>query len=532
MEPVLGAWGRLSLRGQIAAIASAVIIILSVLMLARTASAPRMSLLYAGLEPASAGEVVAALESQGAVVDVRGNAIYVESKMRDSLRLALANEGMPSTGGRGYELLDSLTGFGTTSQMFDAVYWRAKEGELARTIASSRYISAARVHLSTPSSNPFNRGQVAGASISVTTTGGTLSVAQARALRHLVASAVTGLNAQDVTLVDSQNGVVPLENSGAFGGELMSATREENLRANITRLVEARVGRGNAIVEVNIESETEREVISERIVDPDSRIAISSDIEETNSTANDSRANAVSVASNLPSGDSGGADRSSQSNETNTREVFNYEVSEIQRDIQKEPGTLKRLTVAVLVNGLSSIGDNGEPEWIPRGDSELEDLRALVASAVGFDETRGDTITIRSMQLEELPAPPEPTPPSLFQSLDLDVMSLLQIATLAVVAIILGLFVLRPILMSSLSATASKTASAGQLQSIGDLPALDGPLLDSSIDMDEFAPPLADLPTLNAENPSERLRRLIDDRKDESVEILSNWMNDEPEQVR
>ncbi len=101
------------------------------------ASQPDMALLFAGLEPAASGEVIAALEQQGVPYEVRGPAVYVPSTQRDVLRMTLASEGLPQTAGQGYELLDSLTGFGTTAQMFDAAYLRAKEGELARTILAS-----------------------------------------------------------------------------------------------------------------------------------------------------------------------------------------------------------------------------------------------------------------------------------------------------------------------------------------------------------------------------------------------------------
>lgn len=97
------------------------------------AAQPSMTLLYSGLEPGAAGEVVQALEQRGVVHEVRGRAIYVESGQRDELRMTLASEGLPQNNSKGYELLDTLSGFGTTAQMFDAAYWRAKEGELART---------------------------------------------------------------------------------------------------------------------------------------------------------------------------------------------------------------------------------------------------------------------------------------------------------------------------------------------------------------------------------------------------------------
>src|SRR5690606_7745693 len=116
---------------------------------------------------------------------------------RDGLRMALAAEGLPAAGAAGYELLDSLSGFGSTSQMFDAAYWRAKEGELARTILAVPEIKSARVHISQAPDDPFRRKDRPTASVTVATISGTLPKTQADALRHLVAAAVASMRPED-----------------------------------------------------------------------------------------------------------------------------------------------------------------------------------------------------------------------------------------------------------------------------------------------------------------------------------------------
>ena len=133
----MSVWTALDARKRLFVIVATLAVFGSVLLLAQGSGSRDMSLLFGGLEPAAAGDVVKSLDAQGAVYEVRGNAIYVASAQRDSLRMSLAGEGLPISGSQGYELLDTLSGFGTTSQMFDAAYWRAKEGELARTIPVS-----------------------------------------------------------------------------------------------------------------------------------------------------------------------------------------------------------------------------------------------------------------------------------------------------------------------------------------------------------------------------------------------------------
>lgn len=268
--------------------------------------------------------------------------------------------------------------------MFDAAYWRAKEGELARTILANPAIRSARVHIAQAPAQPFRQMEKPSASVFVATSAGALSAQQARALRHLVASAVTGLLPADVAIIDSQAGLVS-DGEEAQGREAI-AGREEVLRRNVERLLAARVGPGRAIVEVSMDLVTEREQISERRFDPQGRVAISTETQEKTDSARDG-AGEVTVASNLPEGDAAGDDRQSQSSES--RERVNFEVSETQRDLLREPGGIRRLSVAVLVDGLRSETPDGTVDWQPRPEEELSALRDLVASAVGFDEARG-----------------------------------------------------------------------------------------------------------------------------------------------
>ena len=287
---------------------------------------------------------------------------------------------------------------------------------------------------------------------------------------------------------------------------------------------------------MTVDPVTEREEFTERRFEPDSRVPISSDAEETTTTSTDTGGNGVTVASNLPDGDAGGASGTSQSSETRTREVVNYEVSETQRAVVREPGAVRRLSVAVLVDGVRATAEDGTESWQPREEQELTDLRELVASAVGFDEARGDRITIRSMQFQPAPVLDPPRPPSFMETLALDVMSLV---VLALVSLILGLFVVRPILSRSpasrpaqLAPPAPAEASPADATDLPSLPALEGEIGG----IGDFAP-LGDLPSYDSiqsgnPDPASRLRDLIEQKQDETVEVLSQWMNDPQEAGR
>ncbi len=540
MQNLISLWQALDAKKRLIVAGATIAVFLAVLGVARIASAPGMSLLYAGLQGGAAGDVVAALEQDGVAFEVRGDSIYVDSSRRDSLRMVLAAQGLPANSGTGYELLDGLSGFGTTSQMFDAAYWRAKEGEIARTILANPLIRAARVHIAQAPSRPFQAEQAAKASVTVTTAAGGLPADQARALRHLVAAAVPGMVPEDVAVIDAVAGLLPGDESGQRP-DAVGEARAAELRRNVERLLEARVGPGKAVVEVAVDVFTDRESITERTFDPQGRVAISQETESRSGTATEPGGD-VTVASNLPEGDAaaGGAGRSEN---TENRERVNYEVSETQREILRAPGAVKRLSVAVLVDGELVTAEDGTQSVQPRGDEELAVLRDLVSSAVGIDEARGDILTIKSLAFQPDPAMGELMEAGFLPAMGpIDPMSVIQSLVLAVVALILGLFVIRPILTSQVR-QASLTAGATPLALPGAGSAAlasDGgsgtgaPLRDVLTGEIEDGPDFAldgrgveDLPM----DPVARLRRLIEERQSESVEILRGWMEQDEERA-
>ena len=489
----MSTWSALEMRKKIIIVGATLAMFLAVMGLARMAGTARMDLLYAGLEPGTAGQIVAALEQRGVAHEVRGDSIYVDQTQRDSLRMALAAEGLPAAGGAGYELLDSLSGFGTTSQMFDAAYWRAKEGELARTILAVPEVKTARVHISQAPEGPFRRDEKPTASVTVTTSGGSLSEAQADALRHLVASAVAGMRPGDVQVIDAVGGLIAGRDAAGLGTQ----DRAEEIRRNVQRLLEARVGTGKAVVEVSLDLITDSEQITERKFDPQGRVPISSETSERSNSATEPGGD-VTVASNLPEGDAGaGGNGKSQSNETTER--VNYEVSETQRELLRGPGGIRRMTVAVL--------------------------RELVASAVGLDEARGDVLVLKSLEFQTVAAQGTEAEASFLPTFGpVDLMGVIQIAALAVVALILGLFVIRPVLKSGTAALPppgggtlalpgmTDGALTGEIDDGFQLPDL--PAVDFSGGLDEQPP----------EDAAARLRRLMSERQAESLEILRNWL--------
>ncbi|KJZ21161.1 flagellar basal-body MS-ring/collar protein FliF [Loktanella sp. S4079] len=507
LDSLSSVWSALSVQRRIFVMGATVTVFAAVLLLAKGANTKDMSLLFGGLEGRAAGDIITALDQRGVSYEVRGNAIYVPSGIRDTLRMGLAGEGLPATGSQGYELLDSLSGFGTTSQMFDAAYWRAKEGELARTILASPHIRSARVHISVPATRTFHREQDPTAAVTVTTAGGTLSGPHVKALQYLVGSAVPGLTPDSVAIIDDNGGLI----SSADGESILPGNdqRAEALRLRAERLLAARVGPGNAVVEVTLDTVNETESITERRVDPDSRIAISTDVTESAGTSNDSRGGSVTVASNLPDGDANRASGASSNENSESRVLTNYEVSETERQVLRAPGAIKRLTVAVLVNDVTTVDADGTETTAPRSESELDALQELVASAVGIDAERGDIITLRSLAFEPIvPIGTEVSTPVARPPLDL--MQLIQLGVLAAVSLILGLFVIRPILAPA------------------QLPALEAPSTALTADTMPIAiANQAEAPDdTDTADPVARLRNMISERETETIQILQEWIED------
>ncbi|MFN3824030.1 MAG: flagellar basal-body MS-ring/collar protein FliF [Pseudorhodobacter sp.] len=537
MQNLVTLWSGLSNRHRTIVAGATFGVFLAVLGLSRMAATPTMTLLYSGLDAAAAGQVVQALEQRGVTFAIEGDSIRVDAAQRDSLRMTLAAEGLPRTGTAGYELLDGMTGFGTTAQMFDAAFWRAREGELARTILASPAIRAARVHIAQAPSQPFQRERKASASVTVTPAGGAISADQARALRHLVAAAVPGLMPEDVAVIDSVHGVVPT--SEAESPALASDARAAELKRNIERLLVARVGPGRAMVEVAVDLDTATESVVERRIDPQARVAISSDSEEKSSSATNPGGE-VTVASNLPEGDAG-AGGQGRSTTSETRERVNYEVSETRREVQRAAGGVKRLTVAVLVDGETVTAPDGSRTFQPRPEEELAALRELVASAAGIDAARGDVLTLKSLAFEPWPEPSAVMEAGFVSSIGpIDGMRLIQIAVLGLVVLVLGLFVIRPLVLAApkrigdvappltlpgkSSGVGEQSAQTVLTGEIDDGPGGGGPMIAYTDNE------LGGIRATEAD-PVQRLRNLIAERQVESLQILRGWMESEEEQA-
>ena len=361
------------------------------------------SLLYSGLDPAEAAKIGQRLDELKVPFDVKGDGatIMVPASQVARARMELAASGLPHQGGAGYELLDQQSPMNMTSFMQRIQRLRALEGELARTIVTLSGVRTARVHIVLPERETFARDTPkATASVAVTMNGaGRLSASQAAAIRLLVSGAVPGMAGESVSVLDPSGVVIAADDSEAAAssriGELKGA-REQELRRAVTELLEPLVGHDKLRVAASVELDASREVSHEEKFDPLSQIERSKQIQVDQDATNETKnQEAVSVGQNLPNSAPAQPGEPGKTSTNNSRngQTINYEINSVRSERVREAGELKRMTIAVVVDG--TVDDKGK--YQPRSQEELGRLSDLIQAAVGFDVNRGDRVTVETM---------------------------------------------------------------------------------------------------------------------------------------
>lgn len=417
---------------------------------------PPMAILYSGLEPRDAGAVAAKLESINVPYEQRGDGgtILIPADQVSRIRMQLATDGLPSAG-VGYEIFDKSDTFGTSTFVQNVNRLRALEGELARTIRSIESIESARVHLVIPERQVFAQAiQPPSASV-VLKTRVRLGNGQVSAVQHLVAAAVAGLAPNDVAIIDERGELLAgrngdTENDIALAQEDRASAFEERMRQRVENIVASVVGPGRTRVQVAAEMDFNRVTETSESFDPDSRVVRSSQTVEQNSSEQGARtASAVSVGAQLP----GAAqpvqtDTGPNSASTRNEETINYEISKSTKTLVQDAGTVKKLSVAVVVDGTYSTDANGARTYAPRSEADMANITALVRSAVGFNETRGDQVQVTNMRFAEpeVTSGEEATSEPLLGIESAIWLKIAEVLILSVTALLVFLLVVKPMI--------------------------------------------------------------------------------------
>ncbi len=422
------------------------------------ATTPQMAPIYTGLTLEDSGAIVDELRSMNVPYELRGegDSILVPRDQITSLRMSLAQNGLPTRGQVGYEIFDQQSTLGSTSFVQNINQVRALEGELARTISSLARVKSARVHLVLPERQLFSQTTPSPSASIMLSVRGELNNGEISAIQHLVAAAIEGLTPSRVSIVDD-TGRLLASGSEGDGNELMAsdvqdriAGIETRMQGRVQSILENVVGSGRARVQVAVELDLQRSQITKEIFDPDGQVVRSSQTHDSSSiTANPNANQGVTVSNQLPNGTAtNGAEGTATDQTTQTDETTNYEISKTTQTDVTDPGGIKRLSVAVAVDGSYATDANGAATYTPRSQAELDQLTALVRSAVGFDANRGDVVEVVNLQFADRPNLDNAgtSAPGMFDFTRDDLMNLANMAVTLIVALGLLLFVLRPLL--------------------------------------------------------------------------------------
>lgn len=425
-------------------------------------TAPYMVPLFTDLTFEDSSAIVEQLESQAIPYDLRGEGAVVLVPKDNVLRvrMSLAESGLPSGGSVGYEIFDRGDTLGATSFVQNINRLRALEGELSRTIRALQRVVQARVHLVIPERQLFQRDTESPTASIAVKVRGELTNGQIQAIRHLVASAVPGLKPSRVSIVDETGTLLANGEDSATGSAMLGVldekreAQEARLRRAVEDIVFQVVGDGRARVQVTAELERNRITQTADIYDPDGQVIRSSQSRSEASTASeDLAAGGVTVGNQLPGADEDGDDSGSNSQRETTEEVLNYEISRTTTTEVTEAGRLRKLSVAVLVDGVYTQEAGGELTYAPRTDEQLAQIATLVRSAVGFEEGRGDLIEVVNMRFVSNAAPDADAlaEPGLFDfSMD-DIMQVAELGVMLLMTLLLVLFVMRPLVRKILT---------------------------------------------------------------------------------
>ncbi|MBL0318908.1 MAG: flagellar M-ring protein FliF [Alphaproteobacteria bacterium] len=501
-------------------------------------SAPTLVPLYSGLAPADGSKIVQELEARKIPYKIVGDGteVLVPAEQVPQLRMNLAAAGIPSSGSIvGYEIFDKADALGTSNFLYNINNKRALEGELSRTIMSFDTIDNARVHLVIPKRVLFEQeAQEPRASIILKIKGKqNLSRSQIQAISHLVVTAVPGLKLENITIVDTTGRPLKLGvkdelslSGGSGEAQDYQVMIEQRLKQSVESLVAQTIGEGKIKAHVTADINFDRVVTNSETFDPDSQVARSVQTIEENENANNKEgAGNVSVANNLPNQENGGSQGAqSSSNNQKVDETTNFEISKTVKNQISESGTIKRLSIAVLVDGTYSADPKtGKQMYAARSEDELSKIRALASSAVGFKKERGDTIEVINMPFERQI---EEVKDDKLAWLKDDFQNLMQTLIIGVVVILAILLIIRPMVNKAFEASA--TAEAEEARLLGtqevtnfvDIVTEDLPLDDDMMDINNTDQASARVKTMTIKSVNEAIQK----HPDEALSVMRTWL--------
>ena len=502
--------------GRLASLAAIIIFLVSFLgyMVARMSST-EYAVLYTDLELENAKQIISRLETDNVKYKLtkNGTEVMVPVDLVNKLRVDTAEIAMASGGANvGYEIFDHSDALGSTNFVQNVNLIRALEGELGRTIRTVDNIKNARVHLVLPKREMFSREeQPPSASVVIKTVKGPLSPQSIQAIQKLIAASVPKLDVKNVAIVDN-------------AGNLLTKNYERKMGQQVQSLLERTIGEGKVRAQVNLEMDFDQVVTKEEIFDPDTQV-VRSQATVTEEGINNTRENPVTVAQNIPNGDVVTTGNGTTSQSSRTEETINYEISKVVRNKVKNTGSIKRLTVAVMVDGIYEKGVDGKMAYRSRTPEEMEQITSLVKSAVGYDANRGDVVEVENMRFVNMMPEVEEVQEILIMGFTKD--ELIRIAEgigVAIVAILVILLVIRPLVNNAFDV--SNNNNDGRL--LGSNPEDDNLLLSNFLSEDDSS--MEELINLNKidgrvkVSSLKKVNDIVEKNPDAAVNVIRTWL--------
>lgn len=465
------------------------------------ATRPAMVPVLAGMTERDTADAMDALSRNGFKfkLDAGSGRLLVPASSLHEARIRLATEGLPRAATSGFENLGRDSGFGTSRMVENARYHHALEGELARSIMTLHGVDSARVHLALPRPTVFVRDRATPtASVIINLhPGRRLDDAQVAGIVHLVASSVPDLDAERVTVVDQRGRLLtsPQDHAsaGLTGRDLDYVQRlEENYVRRITDLLAPVLGPDGFRAQVAADVDFTRVESTRESFDPDNTVLRSEQLHEDVNNMPIGPAGVPGTLSNQPpqagiavaaigagsqaatgavgAGAEGAIIEPAPPQNTSRRSTRNFEVDRTVSHTKQAPASLRRLSVAVVVDDKTTVGEEGAAVRQPVSAAEMEHIETLVREAVGFDATRGDSVNVINASFMPQPLPEQLAAPELWR--EPWVADLIKQALLALLALIIVPLVLRPMLknLSSHPAGRAVPVPAG----VAGMPALAG----------------------------------------------------------
>jgi flagellar M-ring protein FliF len=502
-----------------------------------------MQPLYNDLDPVDANEIVARLEVANIPyrLEKEGKSLLVASGETGRVRILLAEAGLPRGGSSGYELFDKDEGLGTSSFKQNITKIRALEGELAKTIMSIAGIRNARVHLVLPERQLFSEEkQAPSASVFLRLASATtLSKSQVMAIQYLVASAVPELKTNAVSIIDNNGNLIAhaQENQEGAGdastNEDMRSAYQTRLSSELKTLLESTLGVGKVRLQTNVDMDFDQVSTNTETFDPEkSAVRSSQTVTEDNQTTNPTKT--VSVENNLPENQGQQSENAAQDLSRRSEETLNYEVSKQITSKVRQSGVVRKLSVAVVVDGMYDTNDKGERTYKPRTPEELEKIATIVKSAVGYDEERGDKVEVINMQFISFADEAMAEEATLLDQIDVNnYVKIIETLVLSFIGLLVIFLVIRPLMQKVLESVPEITGgetSDQLLAAAGITPALEGPTgkaIAGSRQDNADSGDMINIDSIKGQIRTSSIKRvgeIIEQHPEEALNIIRGWI--------